>query len=100
MSADQEASLDSEVRRYIYAMEEGLPPTVAETASALSVTPDEVGASFRRLADGHILVLQKGNGEIRGPLVGRHSLQLKDDAALLVRRARREVVQGLEPAPR
>lgn len=61
-----EASFDGEVRRYVYehAMQEGLPPTIAETASALEVTPDDVRASFRRLADGHVLVLQKGTGEI------------------------------------
>ena len=45
-------------------MKEGLPPTIAETASALSTTPNAVEASFRRLADGHILVLQRGTGEI------------------------------------
>jgi Alkylmercury lyase len=67
MSIDrEEASLDNEVRRYVYdhVMNEGLPPTTAEAASALSTTPDDVGASFQRLADGHILVLQKGTGEI------------------------------------
>ena len=60
MKVDQEeAAFDNEVRRYIYdhVMNEGLPPTVAETASALSTTPDNVAASFQRLADGHILVL-------------------------------------------
>ena len=45
-------------------MNEGLPPTVAETAPALSTTPENVAASFQRLADGHILVLQRGTGEI------------------------------------
>ncbi len=67
MSIDRgEAAFDTEVRRYVYdhIMNEGLPPTTAEAASALSRTPDDVGASFHRLADGHILVLQKGTGEI------------------------------------
>jgi len=66
MSVDQEATLDKEVRRYVYdhVMREGLPPTVAEAASALSMTSDAVGASFQRLADGNILVLQQGTGEI------------------------------------
>ncbi len=71
MSVDQEATLDKEVRRYVYdhAMREGLPreglpPTAAEAASALSTTSDTVGASFQRLADGHILVLQQGTGAI------------------------------------
>ena len=62
----EEAAFDYEVRRYVYdrAMREGLPPTIAETATALSTTPDDVGASFRRLADAHVLVLQRGTGEI------------------------------------
>jgi hypothetical protein len=61
-----ETAFDDEVRRYVYdhVMKEGLPPTIAEVASALSVTPDDVKASFQRLADEHILVLQRGNGEI------------------------------------
>ena len=67
MDSDQEpASFDQEVRRYVYehVMKEGLPPTMAQTASALSTPPDDIEASFQRLADGHILVLQKGTGEI------------------------------------
>jgi hypothetical protein len=62
----EEAALDYETRHYVYdrVMREGLPPTIAETASALSAAPDDVGATFRRLADGHVLVLQKGSGEI------------------------------------
>ncbi len=67
MNADrEEAAFDYEVRRYVYdhVMREGLPPTTAQTASALSTTPDNVGASFRRLADARVLVLQKGTGEI------------------------------------
>jgi len=67
MDIDRErATLDKEVRRYAYehVMKEGLPPTIAQTASALSTTSDNVRASFRRLADGHILVLQEGTGEV------------------------------------
>ena len=67
MNVDRgEAALDYEVRRYVYdhTMKEGLPPTIAETASALSTPPDNVSASFQRLADGHILVLQRGSGEV------------------------------------
>jgi hypothetical protein len=67
MNADrEEAALDYEVRRYVYdhTMKEGLPPTMAETASALSTPSDNVSASFQRLADGHNLVLQRGSGEI------------------------------------
>ena len=67
MNVQQEnTALDSEVRSHVYnsAMREGRPPTIAEIASTLSRTPDEVRASFQRLADGHIFVLQKGSGEI------------------------------------
>jgi hypothetical protein len=49
MDADREkVTLDKEVRRHVYdqAMGKGLPPTIAETASALSRTPDEIAASF------------------------------------------------------
>lgn len=67
MSAEQERTVfDNEVRRHVYdwVMREGMTPTVADTASALSRTTDEVGASFQRLADQHVLALQKQNGEI------------------------------------
>jgi hypothetical protein len=67
MNVDRdETTFDYEVRRYVYdhVMKEGLPPTIAETASALSTRPDDVTASFQRLADGHILVLQRGSGEV------------------------------------
>ena len=67
MDAEQERiALDKAVRYHIYdyVMREGLPPTLAETSSALARSPDEVRASFQRLADGHILVLQKESGEI------------------------------------
>ncbi len=67
MNVDREGTaFDHEVRRLVYdrAMREGSPPTIAEAASALSTTPDNVSASFRRLADAHVLVLQRGTGEI------------------------------------
>jgi hypothetical protein len=59
-------SLDREVRFHIYdqCMREGLPPTLSGTASHLKRSQDEMRLSFQRLADGHILVLQKGTGEI------------------------------------
>jgi Alkylmercury lyase len=67
MNVDRDGTtFDYEVRRYFYdhVVKEGLPPTTAETASALSTRPDDVTASFQRLADGHILVLQRGSGEV------------------------------------
>lgn len=65
--ADQEIiALDLEVRRYIYdqAINTGRPPTAAQTTRTLSRPPDEVIASYRRLADGHIIVLHPQSGEI------------------------------------
>jgi len=67
MDTEQEKiHLDQRVRFHVYdtAMREGSLPTIAETASSLSQPSEEVRASFQRLADGHILVLQKGSGEI------------------------------------
>jgi len=67
MDAEQEkVALDKEVRYHVYdcVMREGLPPTMVDTSSALSRSPEEVRDSFQRLADGHILVLQKGSGDI------------------------------------
>src|SRR3954468_3823386 len=67
MDAEQEKiALDKEVRQHVYdyVMREELLPTIAETSSALSRSSDEVRASLQRLADGHILVLQKQSGEI------------------------------------
>lgn len=59
-------TFDQEVRRYVYdqTMKTGSSPTVAETAEALSTLSDEVQASFHRLADARMLVLQRDTGEI------------------------------------
>ena len=58
--------LDQEVRRYIYDrfLKTGLAPTMAETAAALASPLAEVQASAHRLADAHMLVLQKGTGQV------------------------------------
>ena len=67
MEAEQEKiAFDKVVRYHVYdyVMREGLPPTIAEASSALSRSSDEVKSSFQRLADRHILVLQKQSGEI------------------------------------
>ena len=58
--------LDKQVRFHVYdtVMNSGKIPTAAETAYSLGQTGDEIGASFQRLAEAHILVLQKGRGEI------------------------------------
>ena len=67
MDAEQEEiAFDRVVRYHVYdyVMREGLPPTIAETSSALSRSANQVRSSFQRLAEGHILVLQKGSGEV------------------------------------
>ena len=67
MDADQaKTALDQAVRSYVYdhVMRNGLPPTITQSATALARTLDEMKAAFQRLADGHILVLQKATGEI------------------------------------
>lgn len=67
MDAEQEKiATDNVVRYHVYdhVMREGLPPTLAATSAALGRSPGDVRDSFQRLADGHILVLQKGSGEI------------------------------------
>jgi len=60
------ADFDREVCYHVYdsVMREGLLPTTTETADALSCSVDQVEESFQRLADAHMLVLQKGSGEI------------------------------------
>lgn len=67
MDAEQKnLALDQIVRGHVYdfVMREGLPPTIMETSSALSRSPGRIRDSFQRLADGHVLVLQKGGREI------------------------------------
>lgn len=57
---------DKKVRFHVYdmVMRSGKAPTISKTASALSSSEDEIRESYRRLADAHMLVLQKANGEI------------------------------------
>jgi len=59
-------TFDQQVRHYAYdqTMKAGVPPTVAETVAALSTIPAEVEVSFHRLAEAHMLVLQRDTGEI------------------------------------
>jgi len=62
----EEIAFDRVVRYHVYdyVMREGLSPTIAETSSVLSRSTHQVRSSFQRLADGHVLVLQKGSGEV------------------------------------
>jgi hypothetical protein len=59
-------TFDQEVRHYVYdqTMKTCMSPTVAETAAALSTSSAEVQASFHRLADAHMLVLERDTGKV------------------------------------
>jgi hypothetical protein len=59
-------SLDARVRAHVYdfTMRTGAPPTSEEVAPAMSMSRYAVLASFRRLADAHVLVLKPDTGEI------------------------------------
>jgi hypothetical protein len=61
-----QTTLDQEVRRQVYqqAMSQGRLALANEVAIALSISREEVQASFQRLAGGRVLVLQPENGEI------------------------------------
>jgi hypothetical protein len=58
--------LDLDVRHQIYdtCMRSGAPPRASEVATILAVSVDDVLASFRRLAEGRVVVLQRDGGEI------------------------------------
>lgn len=57
---------DKKVRFHVYdtVMKSGKAPTIADTSAALSQSEDEIRESFKRLADAHMLILQKATGEI------------------------------------
>lgn len=57
---------DPHVRRYVYdvTLKRGHPPSLAETSAQLETPLEQVGAAFRRLAAGRVLVLQRDTDEI------------------------------------
>jgi hypothetical protein len=59
--------LDLGIRNHVYAtfIADGRAPTAAETGAALVLGEDEVVDAYRRLHDGHALVLHAGTTEIR-----------------------------------
>ncbi len=61
-----QTAMDSAVRRFVYErmMESASAPSMAAVAAALAVPANLVRDAFRRLAAGHILVLQKDTGEV------------------------------------
>jgi Alkylmercury lyase len=54
------------VRLHLYRsfVRDGRPPTAAETGSALGLTEREAAAAYRRLAEGHVIVLEPGTEEV------------------------------------
>jgi hypothetical protein len=56
------AELDRDVCLHVYErfLDEGRPPTHAETASALGMADDEAATSYARLAEQRVLVLASG----------------------------------------
>lgn len=60
------AEVDTRVRLHIYRtfVDRGFPPTPSGTAAALSIVEAESEAAYRRLADGHVIVLEPGSTEI------------------------------------
>jgi hypothetical protein len=57
---------DSDVRLHIYEtfVGEGRPPAVPETAEALGISEDQAADAYRRLAEGHVIVLETGTLDI------------------------------------
>ena len=60
------ATLDLQVRTFIYdrLISGGKMPTSADIATHIGISRDDVQASFLRMKDGHVLVLQHGDQEI------------------------------------
>ena len=60
------SDLDERVRLYIYRtfVDRGSPPLPAETAQALSIDESDAAGSYRRLAEGHVIVLEPGSEQI------------------------------------
>jgi hypothetical protein len=58
--------LDRRVRRLVYdvALRRGAVPSLAATAHGLDESPQQIAASFQRLAAGRVLVLAPDSGEI------------------------------------
>jgi hypothetical protein len=58
--------MDQQVRLHIYDrfVNDGSPPTIDEAAGALGLPTTDVGNSYRRLADGRVIVVQPGTTDI------------------------------------
>jgi hypothetical protein len=58
--------IDNDVRLHIYRwfLENGAPPSVADTARSLSMTEGDATAAYQRLADGRVIVLSPGTHDV------------------------------------
>ena len=69
--------LDTRVRLHIYRtfVDRAVPPTTDETASALSIPESEAADAYRRLAEGHVIVLEPGSTDVwmANPLCARET---------------------------
>jgi hypothetical protein len=57
---------DLQTRSYIYnfCLERGQPPSIAELSAVLNTSMDQIKDALVKLAEAHMLVLQKDSGEI------------------------------------
>jgi hypothetical protein len=58
--------VDTRVRLYIYRrfLDAGAPPPASETAEAVGIEPAEAETAYRRLAEGHVIVLEPGTLDV------------------------------------
>jgi Alkylmercury lyase len=61
-----QAAVDRDVRLHLYRafLASGRPPTHRQTATAVGITPDDAAAAYRRLAEGHVIVLHPGTLDV------------------------------------
>jgi hypothetical protein len=66
LGAHQLNDFDQRVRFHVYdaVMRAGAPPSIEAVAAAMASDAGEVADAFRRLADAHVLVLQRDHNEI------------------------------------
>jgi hypothetical protein len=57
---------DSDVRLHVYRtfVQDGRPPTTAETAEARGIPEPDAAGAYRRLAEGHVIVLEPGTLDV------------------------------------
>lgn len=58
--------LDTRVRLHIFETfaDRGSPPSTAETAEVMEISEADAGDAYRRLSDGHVIVLEPGSLDV------------------------------------